>query len=384
MSHGFLIPYLLSATQKGDRAVYPLRTLDEHLSAAMQWIKCASQAVGGDGISKGYDLVRRRWFPAYPETTGYTLPTLINASRLLKENEWRDMAFRHARFLMNCVSDGGGVLYWNRRKSDVPVVFDTGQVILGWLAVYRDSGEDAFLQAAARSGKWLVKNQENGLWKKYQHLNVQKVIDARVDWALLLLFQMTNETGFRDAALRNLDWVLTQQTPDGWFNNCGFMARQDPFTHNLAYVAEGLYLSGELLNEPRYVQAGKKTADRLLELQRSDGSLASSFSNHWRETESSSCLTGDVQMSILWSQLWVKFGNPEYREAAQRGLEYVCRTQFLDTIDANIYGGIGGSHPLYGKYERYKLPEWATKFLVSAILWVKAFKDDRLDDLLPG
>lgn len=380
----FLIPYVFSTIQRRNRTIYPLCGLDEHLSAALQWIKCASQAVDGKGISKGYDLIRRRWFPAYPETTGYTLPTLINASRLLGDDEWRDMAFRHARFLMSCVTDDGGALYWNQRERNTPVVFDTGQVILGWLAVYRDSGEDEFLRAAVRSGNWLLKNQENGHWEKYQHLNVQKVIDARVDWALLLLFQMTGEMGFRDAALQNLDWVLTQQTADGWFNHCSFMAGQDPFTHYLAYVAEGLYLSGELLNEPRYVQAGKKTADRLLELQRADGSLAGSFSDHWKETESSSCLTGDVQMSLLWSQLWVKFGNPEYREAAQKGLEYVCRTQFLDTTDANIYGGIGGSHPLYGKYERCKLPEWAVKFLISAILWVKGFNADRLDDLLPG
>ncbi|GAP13477.1 prenyltransferase-like [Longilinea arvoryzae] len=385
MADRLLFPYVLSLTQKNKPAPYPLRDLDEHLDAALHWIEQASRAVGGAGISKGYDLLRSRWFPAYPETTGYTLPTLINASRLLGNDAWRELAIGHAEYLLNCVTEDGGVLYWKKSRKANPIVFDTGQVILGWLAVFRDTGAENFLRAAMRSGDWLVKVQEpDGIWKEHQYRRVYKVIDARVDWALLVLFQATGETRYRDAAVRNLEWVLAQQTSDGWFQNCGVVPNQVPVTHYLAYAAEGLYLSGDLLKEPRYLQAGKKTADRLLDLQRSDGYLAGAFSADWKETEASCCLTGDLQMSILWMLLWVKSGTPEYHEAARRGLEFVCRTQFLDTPDLNIRGSIGGSFPLYGKYERYKLPEWAAKFLISAILWVKALEGDRLPELLPG
>lgn len=385
MAYRLFFPYVLSLNQKKGPIANPLRDLDEHLDAALQWVKRASLAVEGRGISKGYDLLRSRWFPAYPETTGYTLPTLINASRLSGNEEWRDLAVRQADYLLNCVTEEGGVLYWKKSRKANPIVFDTGQVILGWLAVHREFGADRFLQAAVRSGDWLVKIQEpGGIWERHQHLGVPKVIDARLDWALLLLYQRSGEIRFRDAALRNLDWVVTQQTPDGWFRNCAFVPGHDPFTHGLAYAAEGLYLSGDLLSEPHYVQAGKKTADRLLQLQREDGSLSSTFSKDWKETDPSSCLTGNLQMSLLWMRMWDRYQEDEYLVAARNALEFVCRTQFLDTPDPNIFGSIAGSYPIYGKYERYKLPEWAAKFLISSILWFKASQMHATRNLLSG
>ncbi|NMB68037.1 MAG: terpene cyclase/mutase family protein [Chloroflexi bacterium] len=365
----------------------PARSLDEHLQAALGWLQRASQAVEGQGISKGYDLLRSRWFPAYPETTGYTVPTLINAARILNQEEWRAFAHRQAEFLLGQVTEEGGVVYWDRQggQPPLPVVFDTGQVLFGWLAAYRDGGDRRFLEAAARSGDWLVRHQdEAGMWKKYQHLGVYKVIDARVAWALLELHRLTTQTEHKAAALRHLDWVLAQQDADGWYRHCAFTPQEDPFTHTIAYTAEGLYRSGELLGEERYIAAGQKTADRLLQLQRADGSLASTYASGWRASDSSSCLTGNAQMSDLWQALWLRTGQPEYQRAADKSLEFVRRTQDLSTPNRDVRGGISGSHPIYGRYERFKYPEWAAKFFIDAILRHKAAETGRLDELLPG
>ncbi|TLN18705.1 hypothetical protein FDZ74_06870 [bacterium] len=364
-----------------------LRPLDEHLQAALEWLLRASQAVDGQGISKGYDLLRSRWFPAYPETTGYTVPTLINAARLLGQEEWRSFAHRQAEFLLGQVTEEGGVVYWDRTSGQppLPVVFDTGQVLFGWLAAYRDGSDTRFLEAAARSGDWLARHQDKaGMWKKYQHLGVYKVIDARVAWALLELHRLTGQASHRAAAVQHLDWVLEQQDADGWFQYCAFTPQEDPFTHTIAYTAEGLYRSGELLGEERYMAAGKKTADRLLALLRPDGSLASTYAAGWRASETSSCLTGNVQMSDLWQSLWLRTRQPEYQQASLKSLEFVCKTQDLATDNLNVRGGISGSYPVYGKYERLKYPEWAAKFFSDAVLRRKAFEAGRLDELLPG
>ena len=40
--------------------------------------------------------------------------------------------------------------------NDYPIVFNTGQVILGWTALYRATGEERFLQAASRAADWLA------------------------------------------------------------------------------------------------------------------------------------------------------------------------------------------------------------------------------------
>ena len=55
-------------------------SIEQRLNAAIDWIRWAHTAAGDGGISKGYDLWRKRWMPAYPETTGYTIPTLLNAA----------------------------------------------------------------------------------------------------------------------------------------------------------------------------------------------------------------------------------------------------------------------------------------------------------------
>src|SRR3990170_2467270 len=62
------------------------------LDAAIDWIQRAYAAAGDGGISKGYDLLRGRWAPSYPETTGYTIPSLLNAAAALNRPERRGRA----------------------------------------------------------------------------------------------------------------------------------------------------------------------------------------------------------------------------------------------------------------------------------------------------
>jgi hypothetical protein len=40
----------------------------------------------------------------------------------------------------------------------------------------------------------------------------------------------------------------------------------------------------------------------------------------------------------------------------------------LRTSNLNVRGAIAGSYPIYGRYERLKYPNWATKFFVDALL----------------
>src|SRR5689334_17730185 len=49
---------------------------DDHLRAAAEWLVRAQDASPSGGISGRY-LVGRGWTSAYPETTGYTIPTLF-------------------------------------------------------------------------------------------------------------------------------------------------------------------------------------------------------------------------------------------------------------------------------------------------------------------
>jgi uncharacterized protein YyaL (SSP411 family) len=284
------------------------------------------------------------------------------------------LALMLADHLLNVASPEGAVAHWADIASQA-VVFDTGQVLFGWLAAYSASHVPIYLEAATRAGDWLSAIQDSsGAWTTHQHLGVVKTIDARVDWALLELYQHTRQEAHSRAAVRNLDWVLDQQDTDGWFRNCALREGEDPFTHTLAYTAEGLLESGCLLDEGRYISAAVRTADALLALQRADGSLASTYGPGWRPTSLSSCLTGDCQASRLWLRLGMLRPNPAYAQAAERAITFVSRTQKLESANPGVRGGIAGSAPFYGRYERFKYPNWAAKFYVDALLTLQVME----------
>jgi uncharacterized protein YyaL (SSP411 family) len=251
-------------------------------------------------------------------------------------------------------------------------VFDTGQVMFGWLAAHDVSGDERYLQAAVRAGDWLVSVQDDsGSWKRHQHLGVEKVIDTRVAWALLKLRRLARDGRYLEATERNLKWATENQEQDGWFRKCAFVEGRDPFTHTIAYTAEGLFECGQLLNKACYIDAARLTADALLARQRPDGSLSSTFGPAWRETSRSTCLTGDCQMGCLWLRLYGVTGNRAYYDAAGKAIRFVASTQLLESSNAEIAGAVAGSWPVYGPYERLKYPNWAANFLVDALLMLR-------------
>ena len=172
----------LKVALAGGGPIPSLEQLDaaRRLKAAVTWIETAIQGSGDGGVSKGYDVLRGRWNESYPETTGYTIPTLLNVAQREGYQRLNDTAFSLADYLLERSSKEGGVVHWSGEHTD-PVVFDTGQVLFGWLAAYEASNDQKYLDAAVRAGDWLASVQDAcGSWKRFQHLGVEKVIDTRV------------------------------------------------------------------------------------------------------------------------------------------------------------------------------------------------------------
>jgi hypothetical protein len=122
------------------------------IELTLDWIYRAHACSPNGGISKGYDLLRRRWAPAYPETTGYTIPTLLNTAAISSKYKSAELSYKLADFLLGKIGPEGGVAHWKGGVQANPIVFDTGQVIFGWLAVYANSQDERYLGAALRAG----------------------------------------------------------------------------------------------------------------------------------------------------------------------------------------------------------------------------------------
>ncbi len=358
---------------------------ERHVREAMGWLCRAQDATGGGGVARSYSLRfqpmhgREGWLAAYPETTGYIIPTFFDYAVFTGEDEYRRRAIRMAEWevevQMACGAVQGGVIGF----PPAPAVFNTGQVLFGWSRAFRETGDERFRAAAIRAADFLVEAQDaDGAWRRHGSRYARAGVntyDVRTAWGLLEASRITGDTKHEEAAICNLDFALTRQRPNGWLEDCGL--DEDPLLHTFAYAMEGFLEAGLLLEKPGYVEAARRPADALLERQRPDASLAGCFDAEWRPTARWSCLTGNAQTALVWLRLFRLTREGKYADAARRMKLFLMGTQNLTSTDGGIRGGIKGSHPIWGEYAPYEYPNWAAKFFADALMLDQTIAEQR-------
>jgi hypothetical protein len=167
---------------------------DVHLAAAMGWLSAAASACGDRGVSYGYDLTRG-FLPPYPETTGYIIPTFYEYADRTRDRSWSRRAGRLADWEIEVQMPSGAVQGGVLRAGTTPrpAVFNTGQVIFGWVEAHRRTGERRYLDAAERAGAWLVAGMDDdGCWRRDlsdRATTREQAYNARTAWALALVGQ---------------------------------------------------------------------------------------------------------------------------------------------------------------------------------------------------
>jgi hypothetical protein len=345
-----------------------------HLAAALEWLCLAQDVCNGrsdaGGVSAGWSF-EDGWLPGYPETTGYVIETFIDAAEALERPDLIGRASRMIDWELSLQHADGAFPGHYGEPGSKPVIFNTGQVIHGLLAGHLRLGRPECLAAAVRASLWLVEKQDaDGCWRRSQHNDIPHTYDTRASWALLRTGLVAQEPRLQSAAVHQLDWALRQQDDDGWFANNAFTRDAAPFTHTIAYAISGFLEGGLLIGEERYLCAARKAAGALAKIQRSDGWLAGAYSRNWRPHTSYCCLTGVAQMAINWAVLAINCGEAEFAHPARLALAYLKRHHRVRARDAIIRGGMAGSYPVWGAYERFCYPAWAAKFFADAIMLV--------------
>jgi uncharacterized protein YyaL (SSP411 family) len=340
------------------------------LSSAVEWLLLAQRS-GTDG-GMGSCHLARGWGASYPETTGYIIPTLIAFGRRHNDRKAIDAVIRAAGFLLGIQRPPGGWQGGRVNENKPEIVFNTGQVIRGMIAVYELTGEEKYLESACRAGDWLCAVQHpEGYWKTHALMAEARVYDTFVDVPLLDLYRITGEKRYRDAAVINLDWVTDFQMKDnGWFRNCDNTVKHNdrPILHTIAYTLDGLVDSGNLLNEPKYIRAAEKGAIALRDIYLDTGRLNGRYDQEWQGSEYLIC-TGGAQMSAVWIKMFLISKDDRYLQAAGRMNSLLVKIQQRGPSEReHTRGAIPGSFPLWGRYEPFAFPNWATKFFCDALM----------------
>jgi len=349
-----------------------------HLEEAVQWIIRAQDAMPDDGIARGYSVLyspyfrRRGWQPSYPETTGYLIPTLFEAARELGREELASRAVRAADWEIAIQLPSGAVQGGVIGEGRSPAIFNTGQVMFGWLAALETTGESRYAEALGRAGRYLVSVMgPDGQFREGESDFARKdatLYNARVTWALAEAGKALNEPAFTEAARRHLRMVAARQRPNGWFPDCCLTDPERPLLHTIAYTIRGLIEGGRVLADREVRDAATRAAAALLPLVRADGWLPGRFAADWSPAVEWSCLTGDVQMANNWMRLSLITGEDRWLEPVARVLEFVKRTQNRTSSNPGLRGGIKGSAPMSGDYGRHEILNWATKYFADALM----------------
>jgi uncharacterized protein YyaL (SSP411 family) len=335
----------------------------EAMQKAANWL-VNSQKANSDGGMGSFHLINK-WSTSYPETTGYIIPTLINYGKKHNHPEAIDAAIRASDFLLKIQKESGGWQGGRVHENRPEIVFNTGQVIRGMVAVYQHTGEKKYLDSAIRAGKWLSEIQHpEGFWKTHALMNKERVYDTFVDVPLIQLHEITGDERFKTAAIHNLDWVINEKMKeDGWFEDCDNTVKRNdkPILHTIAYTLDGLIDSGLILKDKKYIKAAEKGAEKLRDLFLSGGFLNGRYDRNWNGSEYMIC-TGGAQMAMIWFKLYNLNGDKSYLEAAGKMINLLIFIQSRGLKEtSDTLGAIPGSFPIWGRYEPFVFPRWATK-----------------------
>ena len=351
---------------------------EPHIVAAIDWLVRAHDATPDGGISRGFSLAwhphfgRRGWQPSYPETTGYIIPTLYGAARRLRRADLGVRAARAALWEIEIQVPTGAVRGGVIGEPVSPAVFNTGQVLLGWLAAFEETGHGAFADAARRAADYLVATLDrDGHWRKgnSRFARVDSTLyNTRTAWALAEAGARLDEGKFTNAAARSLHAAAERQAKNGWLPACCLSDPERPLLHTLAYAVRGFLEGGRVLGDSRLLRAAERAAGPLARAVRADGWMPGRYRADWSPAVRWSCLTGQAQMANNWMRLAEITGDQKWLQPVPVVLGFLKRTQNRRSREPGLRGGIKGAWPLGGDYGAYEVLAWATKFFADALM----------------
>lgn len=285
---------------------------------ALEWIN--SNSIPEKGIATTSKIK-----VAYPEVTGYYIPTLMECGEKIK-------AVSFSKWLISIQQPDGSWLAPN----NIPYTFDTGQILKGLLAV-SDILPDA-KEPLIKGCKWIINQiQEDGRvttpdTSMWMLPNGKIVPEATHLYALQPIKQVGEKYGipeFRTAVEKAINYYTSKKE----------ILEFNTLSHFHAYILEALID----LDKREFV---REAVVNLKKNQRTDGSIPAYKDVKWI------CSTGMAQYAVVL----YKMGD---EEPAKKILNYLAGIQ-------NDSGGFYGSYGRNSNYFPNEEISWAVKYFLDA------------------
>lgn len=350
-----------------------------HLEKSLGWIEKAQKATPDSGVSRGYSLIpqdkanRFGWQPSYPETTGYIIPTLLNASAYLKNDYLKNQALAMADWELNIRLDDGSTQGGNLKEKPKGVIFDTGQALRGFISAWEVSQNHKYKEAAKNSADWILDKEKDkkGIWIENNASTVNPFLTTYNIYALAPVAEFGSKidnSEYKEVAKRAAEHTLLMQEKNGWFKDCDFKNQHTPLLHTIAYTVDGLFDIGAFLDEEKYVEASLKSLDPILRSMDENGEIAGRLDKDWKKASDWACLTGMAQIGVTAMKAYKKTGNQFYLSSASKITDYLKSKQNVSDAKLAPIGSVWGSYPIDGEYGHYQALNWAVKYFTDLLI----------------
>lgn len=341
------------------------RLTEDALRDVVDWILRAQRVTGG--VPAYYSLLTG-YSESYPEVTGYIVPTLYDVARHFDDRTMAHAAERATQWLISLQMSSGAFPGGLENKTGGPSVFNTGQILQGLVRAYAETSRPDTLAAAQKAGSWLASvQQSDGSWSgpsAYQ--GVAHTYYSMVAWSLSQLANVSGSTEHAGSAERNLDWVLRHITPAGWTDGINLQGHPT-YLHFVAYVIQGVLECGVLRGRKDAIDAAARPAWKLLRKFELNKRLAGAYQPDFAGDMDFTCVTGNAQMSCVWTRLFEITGDLRYFNAALKMNEMI-KTLLPRRGAPGVFGGVAGSYPIWGAYQPLRYISWGCKFFADALL----------------
>jgi uncharacterized protein YyaL (SSP411 family) len=349
----------------------------EHVTAfarhAVAWVEGAISHWNCGGVAARYHLQTTQYQGPYPETTGYSIPTLLRMAERFGEPSIADRAWQAGTWLAGRQRTDGAIRcnvepVGASDASDKVILFDCAAILQGFCALGR-AGDERFVQATARLARFLQSCQHaDGTWRDHLYFETFGSHNTLVGYALIEASQVTGERAFEEAGHRCLDIVSERITERGFIDGCEFGG--DPslmFLHPYAYTLEGFVKAGTVAGDDRLLETAERTLGAMVTRTQAKGTLpASHLRADLSDATDYTVSTGLAQIADLLFKMGRLRNRPDFLDLAGKIMNVLRSWMDVDHNDPGIHGGITASYPASGGYGPHTINNWTMKYFLDA------------------
>ena len=341
-----------------DEKTYPNK---KHIQLAAKWLLYMQNSDGG--YSRKFSFIKGK-DKSYIETTGYIIPTLIEAGLYLNEEKYINSALKAGKWLLEIQNNDGS---FSEIDTNKPYAFDTGQCLIGLNYLYEYTKEKKYLAAAKKASYWLYENKEkDGSWQKVAYNNQKHTYYTRVAGAMYRYAIISDDEIIKQSALKHIQWVLDNQNKHGYFKYSSFIEGVPAYLHTLMYILEGLLDIYEYDHDKQILEAILKNSEKFKDINLNrDLILCSEYDEDFQCINDQRCITGLAQWAGVALRLYKITNDDDYKKCAINTLYYLKAKQLKSS---SMKGGFSASIPFWGKYGGFDFVNWTNKFFIDSML----------------